>query len=78
MSRQFDVQKTIELYCDLCELFLFQMNRDYSGNSTDLILVSKCPLSVITSIIYLTHYVFYRLKILNFRRKGIIPNYKID
>ena len=27
--------------------FLFQMNRDNSGNSIDLILVDKCPLSVI-------------------------------
>ena len=35
---------TIELYC---EAFLFQMNRDNSGNSIDLILVGKCPLSVI-------------------------------
>ena len=25
------------------EDFLFQMNRDYSGNSIDLILVDKCP-----------------------------------
>ena len=29
------------------ERFLFQMNRDNSGNSIDLILVGKCPLSVI-------------------------------
>ena len=29
------------------EAFLFQMNRDNSGNSIDLILVGKCPLSVI-------------------------------
>ena len=28
------------------EAFLFQMNRDNSGNSTDLILVGKCPLSL--------------------------------
>ena len=25
------------------EAFLFQMNRDNSGNSIDLILVDKCP-----------------------------------
>ena len=42
-----DLQKTIELYCDLLEAVLFQMNRDNSGNSIDLILVGKCPLSVI-------------------------------
>ena len=29
------------------ETFLFQMNRDNSGNSIDLILVGKCPLPVI-------------------------------
>ena len=29
------------------EAFLFQMNRANSGNSIDLILVGKCPLSVI-------------------------------
>ena len=29
------------------EAFLFQMNRDNSGNSIDLILVGKCPLLVI-------------------------------
>ena len=29
------------------EAFLFQINRDNSGNSIDLILVRKCPLSVI-------------------------------
>ena len=29
------------------EAFLLQMNRDNSGNSIDLILVGKCPLSVI-------------------------------
>ena len=28
------------------EAFLFQMNRDNGGNSTDLILVGKCPLSL--------------------------------
>ena len=28
------------------EVFLFQMNRDNSGNSIDLILVDKFPLSV--------------------------------
>ena len=40
-------QTTIELYGDLWKLFLFQMNRDDSGNSIDLILVGKCPLFVI-------------------------------
>ena len=40
--------KTIELYIlRSLEAFLFQMNRDNSGNSIDLILVGKCPLSVI-------------------------------
>ena len=34
---------TIELYCDLWKLFY----SDNSGNSIDLILVDKCPLSVI-------------------------------
>ena len=29
------------------QAFLFQMNRDNSGNSIDLILAGKCPLSVI-------------------------------
>ena len=29
------------------EAFLFQINRDNSGNSIDLILVGKCPPSVI-------------------------------
>ena len=29
------------------EAFLLQMNRDNNGNSIDLILVGKCPLSVI-------------------------------
>ena len=28
------------------EAFLFQMNRDNGGNSIDLILVGKCPLSL--------------------------------
>ena len=28
------------------EAFLFQMNRDNGGNSNDLILVGKCPLSL--------------------------------
>ena len=39
--------KTIDLYCDLWKLFCFQMNRDNSGNSIDLILVSNvlCLLS---------------------------------
>ena len=37
---------TIELYCDLWKL-LFSRDRDNSGNSIDLILVGKCPLSVI-------------------------------
>ena len=46
-SRQFHLKKTIELYCEFWRLFLFQMNRDNSGNSIDLILVGKCPLSVI-------------------------------
>ena len=31
------------------EVFLFQMNKDNSGNSIDLILVGKCPLSVMLS-----------------------------
>ena len=35
---------TIELYLRSLEASLFQMNRD---NSIDLILVGKCPLSVI-------------------------------
>ena len=43
--KQFHLQKTIELYCDLLEAFLFQMNRDNSGNSINLILVDKYPLS---------------------------------
>ena len=43
MYRQFHLQKTIELYCDLG----FQMNKANSGNSINLILVGKCPLSVI-------------------------------
>ena len=38
---------TIELYCDLWKLFYSKMNRDNRGNSIDLILVGKCPLSVI-------------------------------
>ena len=29
------------------ESFLFEMNRDNNGNSIELILVDKCPLSVI-------------------------------
>ena len=45
--RQFHLQKAIEVHCDLWKLFLFQMNRDKSENSTDLILVGKCPLSVL-------------------------------
>ena len=45
--RQFHLKKTIELYCDLWKHFLFKMNRDNSGNSIYLILVGKCPLSVI-------------------------------
>ena len=39
--------KNYELYCDLLEAFLFQMNRDNGGNSIDLILVGQCPLSLI-------------------------------
>ena len=35
------------LYCDLRKFFIFKMNRDNSGNATDLILVGKCPLSAI-------------------------------
>ena len=46
MYRQFHLQKTTELYCDLWKTFLFQMNTDNSGNSIDLTLVGKCPLSV--------------------------------
>ena len=47
MYRQFHLQKTIELYSvRSLEAFLFEMNRDISGNSIDLILVSECPLSV--------------------------------
>ena len=34
-------------YTTILEAFLFQMNRDNSGNSIDLILVGKCPLPVI-------------------------------
>ena len=44
--RQFHLQKAIEQNCDLWKIFLFQINRNNSGNSIDLILVSKCPLSV--------------------------------
>ena len=40
-------KETIELYFHLWKLFLFSMNKDNSGNSIDLILVGKCPLSVI-------------------------------
>ena len=43
----FIYKKTIELSYDLLEAFLFQMNRDNSGNSIDLILVGECSLSVI-------------------------------
>ena len=44
----FIYKKTIELYIlRSLEAFLFQINRDNSGNSNDLILVGKCPLSVI-------------------------------
>ena len=37
-------------YCTILrslEAFRFQMNRDSSGNAIDLIMVDKCPLSVI-------------------------------
>ena len=37
---------TIELYHDLWKLSIL-MNRNNSGNPIDLILVGKCPLSVI-------------------------------
>ena len=33
-------------YTAIFEAFLFQMNRDNSGNSIDLTLVGKCPLSL--------------------------------
>ena len=40
-------KKTIELYCDRWKLFYSKMDRANSGNSIDLVLVGKCPLSVI-------------------------------
>ena len=45
---EFHFKKIIELCCDLWKLFLFQMNKDNTENSIDLILVGKCPLPVIS------------------------------
>ena len=39
--------KTIELCCDLWGIFLFWVEGGDGGNSIDLILVGKCPLSII-------------------------------
>ena len=48
MYRQFHLQKKQLLnYTAIFGSFLFQMNRANSGNSIELILVGKCPLSVI-------------------------------
>ena len=46
MSRQFIYRKNYWTILRSLEAFLFQMNRDNSGNSIDLILVGKCPLSL--------------------------------
>ena len=47
MSRQFIYKNNYSTTLRSLEAFLFQMNRDNSGNSIDSILVGKCPLSVI-------------------------------
>ena len=47
MSRQFIYRNNYWTILRSLEACLFQMNRDNSGNSIDLILVGKCPLSVI-------------------------------
>ena len=45
MSRQF-IDKKYRTMLRSLEAFLFQMNRDNGGNSTDLILDGRCPLSL--------------------------------
>ena len=46
MSRQFIYKNKYWTILQSLEDFLFQMNRDNSGNSVDLILVGKCLLSL--------------------------------
>ena len=41
------IYKKLLSYTAIFGRSLYQMNRDNSGNSIDLILVGKCPLSVI-------------------------------